>query len=44
MKMKAVISSETLVPTYETAWCYDAEDDSMHLHHCGNLKSDERIF
>lgn len=39
LKMEAVYSSETLISTYQTTWCCNAENHNMNLHHCQNLKS-----
>jgi hypothetical protein len=39
LKMKAVCSSETSVDTQRTTRRYIPEDDTLHNHHCENLKS-----
>jgi hypothetical protein len=42
LKMVAVCSSETLVPTYKSTQHYNSEDHHWHLHHYENLKYYER--
>jgi hypothetical protein len=37
--MEAVITSETSVSIYQTAWRNIAEDSHFHSHRCENLKS-----
>jgi hypothetical protein len=39
LKMEAICSSETSVETQRTTRCHIPEDDTLHNHHCGNLKS-----
>jgi hypothetical protein len=37
--MEAICSSETSVATHQTTRRYIPEDDTLHNHRCGNLKS-----
>jgi hypothetical protein len=37
--MEAICSSETLVATQQTTRRHIPEGDTLHNHHCGNLKS-----
>jgi hypothetical protein len=39
LKMEAICSSETSVETQQTTRRHIPEDDSLHNHHCENLKS-----
>jgi hypothetical protein len=39
LKMEAIYSSEASVETQRTTWRHIPEDDTLHNHHCENLKS-----
>jgi hypothetical protein len=39
LKMEAISSSETSGATQRTTWRHIPEDDTLHNHHCENLKS-----
>jgi hypothetical protein len=39
LKMEAICSPETSVATQQTTWHHIPEDDTLHNHHCENLKS-----
>jgi hypothetical protein len=44
LKMEAICSSETSVNTQRTTRRYIPEDDTLHDHRCGNLKSYNLTF
>jgi hypothetical protein len=37
LKMEAVCSSETLVPTYKSTWHHNPENHNQHIHRLDNL-------
>jgi hypothetical protein len=39
LMMEAVQTSETLVNSYQSTWCYNPEDSHLHSHRHENLKS-----